>query len=478
MSQEDIFYKAVLTRDRRFDGKFFVGVKTTGIYCRPICPAKPKRENVEFFAHAILAEKAGYRPCLRCRPEVAPQSPAWIGTSAIVQRGLRKIQSQEALSFNEDQFANSLGVGGRHLRRLFIDEIGKTPKQIIFEQRLNLTRQLLVETALPITEVAYAAGFGSIRRFNDAFLKRFDRSPSSIRRKKVLPHQPMVLTLAYRPPFDFDRLLRFYQVHQMGNLELFEPGRMTRIICFNGQHGRITVYDDPSICSLKLEIDFPNVETVPVIIARVRRLFDLDCDPVLIANAFYADRPLAKLLQKYPGVRVPSGWDPFETAIATILGQLISVRQARRLVADLIDHYGETTKLTLNGEPVKLFPTPKAIASSNLAHVKTTAARKQTLRNFACAILDKSISLEPTQNMDDFRTNILKIKGIGPWTADYMALKVLGHTDAFPGTDLILSKALVKHPKERIMRISPWRAYAAIVLWCEYANAGKSSERK
>lgn len=190
MNTEDIFYKAMLARDHRFDGKFFVGVKTTGIYCRPICPARPKRENIEFFATRDLAEKAGYRPCLRCRPEVSPDSPAWTGTSAIVQRALKKIRNNEALGLNEDQFAESLGVGARHLRRLFMEKVGKTPKQIVFENRLNLSRRLLTETALPVTEIAYASGFQSIRRFNDSFKRCFKKQPSHFRkhasqRKKV-----------------------------------------------------------------------------------------------------------------------------------------------------------------------------------------------------------------------------------------------------------------------------------------------------
>jgi AraC family transcriptional regulator of adaptative response / DNA-3-methyladenine glycosylase II len=190
MNKDDVFYRAMLARDKRFDGKFFVGVKTTGIYCRPVCPARPHRKNIEFFASAALAEKEGYRPCLRCRPEVAPQSAAWMGTSAIVQRALRKIHSNQAASLNEGQFAELFGVGPRHLRRLFTDEIGKTPKQIAFEHRLKLSRKLIAETALPITEIAYASGFGSIRRFNDAFKKHFRKRPSDIPRKKQQAAEP------------------------------------------------------------------------------------------------------------------------------------------------------------------------------------------------------------------------------------------------------------------------------------------------
>lgn len=476
MNKEDVFYQAMLARDNRFDGKFFVGVKTTGIYCRPICPAKPLRKNVEFFATAYAAEKAGYRPCLRCRPEVAPQSPAWTGKSAVVQRALKKIHSSEVLDLNEDSFAETFGVGARHLRRLFTDEIGKTPKQIAFEHRLNLSRKLIVETNLPITEIAYASGFGSIRRFNDSFKIRFSRKPSELRRKKTTPSGPLVVSLPYRPPYDFERLLGFYRSHSVGNLERFEPGRMIRIIRMNGHAGHVVISDDPKACALKLEIDFPHVSVIHAIISRVRRLFDLDSDPLLIANAFEADAGLSGLFKKYPGVRIPTGWDPFEVAIGTILGQLISVKQATRLVADLIEHYGEESDYVFGGEKIKFFPGPKKIMRSDLDMIKTTGKRKETLRNFAGAVLNGDISLESTQNVDDFRGRLLKIKGIGPWTADYMALKVLGHTDAFPSTDLVIAKALLKHSKKQIELLSPWRGYAAILLWCEYSRVNDKKE--
>ncbi len=470
MNKEDVFYQAMLTRDNRFDGKFFVGVKTTGIYCRPICPAKPKRENVEFFANAYLAEKAGYRPCLRCRPEVAPQSPAWMGKSAVVQRALRKIHSYDVLELNEEEFASSFGIGSRHLRRLFMDEIGKTPKQIAFEHRLNLSHKLIVETSLPITEIAYASGFGSIRRFNDAFKIRFRKKPSELRRNKTDPSKALTVALAYRPPFDFERILRFYQSHQIGNLERFEEGKMTRVITINGEHGIIIIANDPKKNALILEIDFPQISAIHMIISRVRRLFDLDSDPVLIANAFDADPALAKLLKKYPGLRIPTGWEPFEIGIATILGQLVSIKQAYSLVNDLIEFYGEESTITMDGQRIKLFPSPLTIAKSDLAKLKTTGRRKETLRSFSKAVLDGTISLDRTQNMEEFRQKLLAIKGIGKWTADYMSLKVLGHTDAFPESDLILARALELHPKGAIARLSPWRGYAAILLWSEYAN--------
>lgn len=473
MKRDDVYYAAMRARDYRFDGKFFVGVKTTGIYCRPVCPAQPKRQNVEFFANRLLAEKSGYRPCLRCRPEAAPLSPAWMGKSAIVNRALKMIHNFEALEFNEDRFAEIFGVSARHLRRVFVEEIGKTPKQIAAENRLNLARKLVVETTLPMSDIALAAGFQSIRRFNDAFKVRFERAPSLLRRKNSPDHQALVVSLPYRPPFDFERLLQFYRSHAMGSLEQYGEGHMLRFIRFGQNEGYIRISNDAKNHSLKVEIDFSDVSAIHGIIARVRRMFDLDSDPLLIANTFDADPELSKLLKKYPGLRVPTGWDPFETAVSTILGQLVSVTFGRQLVADLIEYYGNPfTKFP----SVKSFPTPEVLVNCDLSRVRTTNRRKETIREFSRILLSGEISLESTQNVDDFRTQLLEIKGVGRWTADYMALKVLGHTDSFPETDLILARALKIHSPKTIAKLSPWRGYGAVLLWSEYA--GKLLKRK
>lgn len=463
MKRHDMYYEAMLARDSRFDGKFFVGVKTTDIYCRPICPAKPKRENVEFFTHHLDAEKAGYRPCMRCRPESAPQSAVWMGKSAMVMRAVKMLNNLETISFHEDQFADLFGVSARHLRRVFVEEIGKTPKQLAFENRLNLARKLIVETSLPLTQVAFASGFESIRRFNGAFKERFKKAPSQLRRNKSLEKKnALIVTLSYRPPFDFKSLLHFYRNHQVGELEQFEESKMIRIIHYGGEVGSIIMSDDPKKSQVKVEIDFPNTTYIHTILSKVRSLLDLDSDPLIIANALESDPKIKKLSQKYPGVRLPSGWDPFEVAVSTILGQLVSVEQGRRLVADLVSIAGAT-----HG-PYKLFPTPEVLASTNLDSLKTTFKRKETLRAFAQAIVDKKISLEPTQDLESFHKSVRAIKGIGPWTADYMALKVIRHTDAFPSTDLILARALKKHPLETLKDMAPWRGYVAILMWLEY----------
>ena len=475
-SRDDIYYQAMLARDHRFDGKFFVGVKTTGIYCRPICPAKPKRENVEFFHSHIEAEKSGYRPCLRCRPESAPQSPAWIGKSAVVQRAVKVLNAQEALEFDEEKFANLFGVTARHLRRLFVDEIGKTPKQLSYENRLNIARKLLSETALPITEIAFASGFASIRRFNDAFLERFKKSPREIRRVKIPPGEGLKVSLPYRPPFDFDGLIKSYTNHRVGDLEWFEEGKMHRLISLNGKIGQIAISNDSENSAVIVEVDFPDTSAIHVILSRVRSLFDLDSDPVVIANSLETDAEIKKLLKKFPGIRLASGWDPFEIAIGSILGQLVSVERGRGLLRDLIDMLGKDSGLVREGKMIKLFPSPQAIAAADLTRLKTTGVRKQTLIEFSKAIAENKISLEPTQDVDEFLKKVLAVRGIGPWTANYMALKVLRHTDTFPSSDLILARALEIHPLEVIAKMSPWRGYAAALLWRSYSGTLRRSD--
>jgi AraC family transcriptional regulator of adaptative response / DNA-3-methyladenine glycosylase II len=466
-SKEDIFYEAMLARDHRFDGKFFVGVKTTGIYCRPICPAKPKRENVEFFGDFLSAEKAGYRPCMRCRPESAPLSGAWLGKSAMVQRAVKIINQQETISFNEDHFADLFGVSSRHLRRVFTQEIGKTPKQLAFENRLNVARKLIVETSLPLTQIAFASGFESIRRFNSAFKERFKQNPSEIRRAKPKKSSALKVSLSYRPPYDFEGLLQSYKNHRVGNLERFEEGKMIRVIFFDRKVGEITISHLLDESSVQVEIDFPDTSFIHIILAKVRILFDLDSDPILISNSMEKHDGLKKLLMKHQGIRLPSGWDPFEVSVATILGQFVSVDFGRTLVADLIEMLGEESGLEMDGKPIKLFPSPKKIAQADLTKLKTTEIRKETLKLFAHAVATKKISLEPTQDIENFYQSVRKIKGIGPWTASYMALKAIRHTDAFPETDLILKRALVKYPLAVINQMSPWRGYAAALIWKE-----------
>jgi AraC family transcriptional regulator of adaptative response / DNA-3-methyladenine glycosylase II len=471
MSKSDVFYKALLTRDDRFDGKFFVGVKTTGIYCRPICPARPKPENVEFFSDALAAEKAGYRPCLRCRPEAAPLSSAWLGKSVTVQRALKFIAANE-LTGGEAAFAERLGVSARHLRRLFEDEIGQTPKQIADIHRLNFACKLIVETGLPFAEIAHSSGFRSLRRFNDAFKKRFKRTPSQLRKKHPVDKESggIELSLAYRPPFHWKNLIQYYQAHEIAGVETVTANSYERVFQINGRIGefRLTPYKDRH--ALKLQIFFDDVKFLLQIVQRVRHMFDLDSDPVLLANAFEPIPGLGKIFKKHKGLRIPRGWDPFEVAVTAILGQLVSIAFATQLKKELVENYGEKIVHPVTGKVAYLFPTAKVLSQASMSEIKTTNARKEAIREFSKLVVQKKIDLSETQDPQQFRKSLLAIRGIGPWTAEYISLRAIGDTDAFPSTDLILKRALQRHPEMDLELAKPWRSYAAIYLWKEYAK--------
>ncbi len=479
--KHDIFYEAMLARDYRFDGKFFIGVKTTGIYCRPICPAKPKRENVEFFLTSTAAEKSGYRPCLRCRPECAPLSPAWYGKSAIVQRALRTISSEGFFDLNEDKFASQFGVTARHLRRLFVDEIGQTPKKIAFDNRLNFARKLIMETSLPMTTIATTAGFSSLRRFNDAFKKRFHRPPNALRKKQEKNQSAIELELSYRPPFDWQSLLSFYRTHQIIGVENITNSTYDRVFRIDRSVGFLEVsqIDDEPKLKIKIIIDDPT--TLFPLTQRIRQMFDLDSDPLLVANSFQNQKFLNSLWMKYPGLRIARGWDPFETAVCTILGQLVSVKQAKNLVHQLVVHYGEKVKNPNTGEESFLFPRANVLAKSDLANCKTTVARRKAIRELAILVNENKLILEKPQDVKNINEQLLNISGIGAWSAEYISLRALGNTDAFPKTDLILKRALDLHSDIDLEEIRPWRSYAAIYLWKHYAeilsNKGKRNEQ-
>jgi AraC family transcriptional regulator of adaptative response / DNA-3-methyladenine glycosylase II len=471
MNQE-AYYQAMLARDYRFDGKFFVGVKTTGIYCRPICPAKPKRGNVEFFSHATAAEKAGYRPCLRCRPECAPLSPAWYGKSAIVQRALKVMAVTTPCELSEDKFAMQFGVSARHLRRLFNEEVGRTPTQIMHAGRLNFARQLIVETDLPVTVVAMTAGFSSLRRFNDAFKKRFHRAPSPLRKRREEHggEKGIRLALSYRPPFHWQGLLAFYRSHQIMGVERVTESAYERVFRIGQTVSHMQVRHHGTEPKLEVQVVTADPTVLFAVAQRVRAMFDLDSDPLLVNNSFRSHRFLHSLCVKYPGLRLARGWDPFETAICTILGQLISVRQARNLIQQLVQHYGEKVTHPLTGGEASLFPKPESLVHADLGEVKTTQARKASLRQLAGLVAEGRLNLITPQSADEMRELLLSIPGIGPWSAEYISLRALGSTDAFPGTDLILKRAMEKHRDLDLERIRPWRSYAAVYLWKHYAE--------
>jgi AraC family transcriptional regulator, regulatory protein of adaptative response / DNA-3-methyladenine glycosylase II len=474
------FYEAMLARDYRFDGKFFVAVKTTGVYCRPICPARPKRENVKFFTDAASAESAGYRPCLRCRPECAPLSPAWWGKKAVVQRALKLIARNEFYHTSEELFAERLGVSARHLRRLFEEEIGQTPKQIADNNRLNFARKLIVETEMPIMTVARTAGFLSLRRFNDAFQKRFRRAPSQLRKtgSKSDSEDGIVLKLSFRPPYDWQTIIRFFQSHPIPGIERVTADYFERVFRIGNTIGFLQVRAMVGEPQLKLRIVTGDPTILFEVVSRIRRMFDLDSDPVLIANSFAQNSLLSKFYDRFPGLRLPGGWDPFETAVCSILGQLVSAEQRCHLVAQLVRGYGEEIIHPISGEKAWLFPGSDTLARSDLGKVKTTIARREAIREFSRRVLSGAISLSEAQDPLSFRKTLLETKGIGPWSAEYISLRSIGDTDAFPRTDLILKRVLKLHPDLNLDAIKPWRSYAAIYLWKGFAQILSKRKRR
>jgi AraC family transcriptional regulator of adaptative response / DNA-3-methyladenine glycosylase II len=475
MVQDEAYFRAMQARDARFDGKFFVGVKTTGVYCRPVCPARPKRANVEFFPDARAAERAGYRPCLRCRPEAAPGSPAWEGASALVQRALRALAEPGHEDLGEEAFAARFGVGARHLRRLFLAEVGKTPARIAAERRLDFARLLIAETGLPMARIAGAAGFASLRRFNAAIRERFQRSPTELRRRRrAAPESEGVeLRLPFRPPFDWEAALDYYRAHALAGLEAFPEGAYERVFRFgNGPAGHLRVTPGPG-ASLRMRVRGGDLADLGRVARAVRRMFDLDADPQAVAAAFAASPGLERLRRARPGLRAPRGWDPFETAVCAVLGQLVSIPQANRLIAQLIEAYGEAVPHPLGGT-ARLFPRPDVLAASDLARVGTTGARKAALRELAARIAAGSLSFSSAQDPAAFRAALRSIKGIGPWTAEYVSLRAIGDVDAFPYADLVLRRAVGADAGLDPEAVRPWRGYAAAHLWRAWALARKT----
>lgn len=470
MDQDDIFYKAMLSRDYRFDGKFYVAVKTTGIYCRPICPAKPKRENVEFFKDAFSAEKAGYRPCQRCHPEFSPDCLTWPGKSLIVQKALKLISQNSMFDTDIESFADQLNVSSRHLRRLFEEEVGLSPKQISDIHRLNFAYKLINETNLQLTQVAMTSGFASLRRFNDAFKKRYHKSPRLIRKSKgKVGDYLFTLHIAYRPPLDWESLLHYFSIHQIPFVENVTKTTYERVFKLNDYIGMFTVYNDAPKAQLEIKVFCTEPKILFTVVNRIRKMFDLDSDPILISNHFSQSHFLNNLWEEFPGLRIGRGWDPFEIAVGTILGQVISVKQASKLMGELVKNYGEKIIHPLGNEESYLFPTPDVLAEASLKEIKTTEQRKSAIRELSKSLLKKTLSFTDYQDVNQFKQHLKSINGIGSWSAEYISLRGVGDANAFPKDDLVLKRAIksISHHFD-LNQIEPWRGYLAVYLWKKY----------
>jgi AraC family transcriptional regulator, regulatory protein of adaptative response / DNA-3-methyladenine glycosylase II len=474
----DICYQALCTRDGRFDGRFFTAVRTTGIYCRPICPSRtPKRGNVIFFASAAAAEEAGFRPCRRCRPETAPGTPAWEGTSAIVLRALRLISQGIFDDIDLESLSGRVGVGSRHLRRLFVQHLGAAPNAVVRTQRLHFARQLIDETSLPMARIAFASGFNSIRRFNQAILKSFRASPTALRQMarrdgRAESGSDLAIRLAYREPFDWTALLNFLAARAIPGVESVDDGVYRRSIVVDGEQGFIEVMkEDGPYLAVRMQL--PAMARLTWVIERIRRLFDLNADPIRIAADLSSDPVLKPAVRAMPGLRLPGAWDPFELMVRAVLGQQISVKAASTFAGRIVQKFGKPVDSKFSPGITHIFPNAEDLAKVDLRTVGLTTARARTIHNVATAACNGALPQDSSLGLDSAVRSLTAIEGIGEWTAHYIAMRAFGEPDAFPGGDLGLRHAVsnggemvsIAELKNMAERWRPWRAYAAMYLW-------------
>ena len=465
--------QARLSRDARFDGRFFIGVRSTRIYCRPICPVRTaKEENVRYFPTAAAAAEAGYRPCLRCRPESSPGTPAWLGTSTTVSRALRLISESAMENEGVEEFAARLGIGSRQLRRLFLRHLGASPIAVAKTRRLHFAKKLIDETCLPMGQIALASGFGSVRRFNAAFRKTYNRTPTQIRRlahfASIQSEDEYLFRLRFRPPFQWDALLAFLARRAIPGVEAIELGRYCRTISLNGHTGSLAVSLDKTGTALEVRISFPEPRWLFLIIERLRRMFDLGADPREIAACLAADPLLARRIEAMPGLRVPGAWDSFELAVRAVLGQQVSVAGASTLAGRLVQAFG--TPMIAN-PLTHLFPGAEVLAEADVARIGLPKKRAETIRALARAVSEGRIVFSSVTDFEDFQSRLRELPGIGNWTAQYIAMRALGDPDALPAGDLGLLRGASLHDERELVRRAeawrPWRAYAAMYLWQE-----------
>ncbi len=490
---DDACYRAIETRDHRFDGRLFVAVTTTGIYCRPFCPAPtPKRQNVRFFPTAAAAQEAGFRPCLRCRPETSPDLAFWRGSSNTVTRALGLIEAGALDDASVEALADRLGIGERQLRRLFQQHLGASPISIAQTRRILLAKQLIQDTRLPMAEVAAAAGFGSIRRFNETFQQLYKRAPRALRRTGITEQSigtsgAITVKLGYRPPYDWDGILAFLRARAIPGIEAVSNNRYARTIAINGKHGVLTVEPAEKNC-LRATIRIADLRSLPAIIARVRRVFDLGADPVAIGAHLSQDSVLAPHVAARPGLRVPGAWDGFELAVRAILGQQITVHAATRLAGNLVAAYGEKLRAPVALEPAltHVFPTPQQLASVDLAAIGMPTARRAALSSLATAVVADPRIFGTRRSLEDAVAQLRSLPGIGEWTAQYIAMREMREPDAFPVADIGLLRAMsdangVRPSPAALLahaeRWRPWRAYAALHLWASEPHASPTTAK-
>lgn len=501
----DACYLALKARDARFDGRFFTGVTSTGIYCRPVCRVRtPRRENCLFFALAAQAELAGFRPCLRCRPELAPAGASdaavpWStqDASLILAQQAAKLLDEPALwsGDNEDggtpsmaDVAARLGVSERHLRRIFETHWGVSPLQYLQTRRLLMAKRLLTDTQLPVAQVALLSGFASVRRFNASFVEHYRLQPRQLRQQRdadgaahaAEPTEAIVLKASYRPPYDVAAMLGFFATRQIAGVEAVDPDRLLLSRTLALTHGTRTLVGwvraqfVPDRCVVALHISPSLGDALPQVLARLRALLDLDADPLAINAALQDDFP------GLDGLRVPGCLDGFELGVRAILGQQITVKAARKLGARLVERYGSDLPTPIDGLH-RLFPTPQALvlaSGEELGQMGIVRQRQHAIQALARAVLDGGVHLQPGADIAATIAALQALPGIGPWTAQYIAMRALRWPDAFVASDVALHNALgmraaanpQRAAEDASQRWKPWRSYAVVRAWASLAT--------
>jgi AraC family transcriptional regulator of adaptative response / DNA-3-methyladenine glycosylase II len=508
----DTCYRAVVARDPRFDGRFFTGVTSTGIYCRPVCPARtPAQANMRFFAHAGAAEAAGFRACRRCRPETSPGSPEWNVRADLAARAVRLIADGYVDAHGISGLAARLAVTQRHLHRLLAAELGTGPLALARTARLQTARRLLAETTMPITEVAFASGFSSVRQFNASVLESSGRTPSELRAQARrsgpgsmgardtagAPGTWLTLRLACREPFDAAAWLGFLAARAIPGVEQVTADRYTRAVRTATGPGIIELIPRPGQGHVLLRARLSRLGAIAPVVGRARRLLDADADPAAIGAALAADELIAPLVRARPGLRVPGAYGGFELAVRAVVGQQVSVAAASTFAGRLAARYGvplppdatdppagaitDVTAGAMAGAqagatparaaglpgPSVVFPSPEVLADADLAGLGLTTARQRTLRALATAAAGGRLILDPGADPGEVAAQLAELPGIGPWTTGYILMRAAADPDAFPAADLGLRRALGRLgvPPGHAARWRPWRAYAAMLLW-------------
>jgi AraC family transcriptional regulator of adaptative response / DNA-3-methyladenine glycosylase II len=481
----DEYEDARQSRDARFDGRFFVGVLTTGIYCRPVCPVKiPMKKNVQLYPTAAAASAAGFRPCLRCRPESSPGTPAWNGSSWKVSRALQLIDQGYLDDGSVEDLANEIDVGSRQLGRLFQDHIGASPIEVAKTRRLHFAKKLIDETNLPLAEICFASGFGSVRRFNAVFVKTYDRTPKELRQRKksklINGSNAIEMTLSFRPPFAWKKLLAFLAYRHIPGVEHVTENSYARTISIEGVIGDFRVEFSDASTQLKVQINFPESRQLHHIIDRIRTVFDLRADSEKIESFFARDKILGPIVKKNSGLRVPGSWNGFEVAVRAVLGQQVTVKAATTLVGRIANSYGQQYSCD-NPNLTRIFPSPETLLNRDLNNMGIVGQRIAAIKQIAEMVGNNDLTIDCTASTDSFVEKICSIKGIGEWTAYYIAMRALSDPDAFPYSDLILRRAATRPgdtlTAKQLLQLSeawkPWRAYSVILLWAHYGGVHK-----